>query len=107
MIYRTYQLRDPHIVQAVQWGGDNPEDMAEKIVNWVNQHGVEIAGYSSTAAGPLGPDKQDWGLFTLTQDGPVVWVRPMDYITRDAYGKFFSVEPHLFEAVYHDLTEHE
>jgi hypothetical protein len=104
---RPYQLRSPSVVQAVRWFGDHPQDLAEKIVNWVNAGDGEIAGYSPTTEGPEAADGRKWGLLTLHHDDEVIRVHPGDYITRNEYGKFFVIDPQLFESVYHELSDHE
>jgi hypothetical protein len=103
---RTYELRSPSVIDAVQWKGEHPEDLAEAIVNWVNRDGDgELAGYSSTELGPLGPEGSNWGSLTLKDGDLTVEVHPYDYLIRESSGKFFVIEPVLFESVYHPITE--
>lgn len=97
----TYELRSPTTVDATQWKSEYPQDCAERIVNWVNSHGQEIAGYNPTGDGPLGPDGKQWGVLTLTQGNHVLTVYPGDYVIRNTHGRFTVADAALFESVYH------
>ena len=105
MIYRTYELRSPSLVQAVQWQSEHPQDKAEEIVTWVNNHGNDIASYNSLIQGPKNAGVVDWGHLTLFTPSGLVEVDPEDYIVRDHLGRFFVVDPILFETVYHEVSD--
>lgn len=95
----TYELRSPTTVDAVQWKSEYPQDCAERIVNWVNSHGEEIAGF--TPIGNVDDDGKQWGLLTLHQGSSILTVHPNDYVLRNTHGRFTVVDPELFEAIYH------
>ena len=95
--------KKPVEIEAMQWAGGRPEQVAQQIVAWVEEYethpqcGIE---YGPTLVGAPGPNGEDWGLLEIDTLEGTMDVAPYDYVICGVQGEFYPCKPDIFEATY-------
>lgn len=89
-------VKKPLKVQAVQWTGDNYNEISdfidEKTADGVRKRRFDVYGSS---------DDPDLVIYTLEGDHHV---RVGDWIIRDVNGEFYPCKPDIFEKTYDEVN---